>query len=270
MSKKSTSYDTYFKIGQHVRLGHSHPEKKGLELNGEITGFRDDRVRVEIIGGSLPPAFSTNGKEIYMSGWSGWGFYICSAVQEDVVGGREIDIRLSGEVDEYQRREYFRWDVNIPVLLYVPEKQQQNEIKDLWIADRNRLQGTAAPVMRRLGDSYMVASWKGGDDILPGNVNLSGGGIRFRTGNYIAPDTKVRVDIFLPVAPTRVIATVAEVLRCSEISLRVEKDSLFITAMKFLFIDDKDRETIISYLFAEQRNSLQSDPQRNLPEPRRR
>ncbi len=268
MSKKTVNYGAFFKVGQHVRLGYSHPEKKGHELNGEITGFSNNRARVEIIGSNLQSSFSAHGKELYISGWSGWGFYICSAIQEGLVGDREIDIRLSGMVDEYQRREYFRWDVNIPVLLTVPEKQQQSEIKNLWIADRDRLRGTT-PGMRHAGGAYMVASWKGGDDILPLNVNLSGGGIRFRTGNYIAPDTKIRVDIFLPVAPMRVIATVAEVLRCSEISLRVEKESLFITAMRFIHIDEKDRETIISYLFAEQRNSLQSDPQRNLPEPRR-
>ncbi len=268
MSKKTANYDAFFKVGQHVKLGYSHPGKKGLEINGEITGFSNNRARVEIIGSNLQSTFSAHGKELYISGWSGWGFYICCAVLEGLVGDREIDIRLSGRVDEYQRREYFRWDVNIPVLLSVPERQQQSEIKSLWIADRNSLRATT-PDMRRAGGGYMVASWRGGDDILPLNVNLSGGGIRFRTGNYIAPDTKVRVDIFLPVAPTRVIATVAEVLRCSEISLRVEKDSLFITAMRFIHIDEKDRETIISYLFSEQRNSLQTDPQRNLPEPRR-
>jgi hypothetical protein len=270
MSKKSVKYDTYFKVGQQVKLGHSHPEKKGPEINGEIVTFMDNRARVEIIGGGLPPARSAKGTEIFLSGWSGWGFYICGAVLEEKAGGMEIDIRLVGKVEEYQRREYFRWDVNIPVLLSVPVKQQPGDIKELWTADRNRLQGTAAPVMRRLSDGYKVAAWKGGEDILPQNLNLSGGGIRLRTGNFIAPGTKVRVDLFLPIAPSRVIASVAEVLRCSEISLRIEKDSLFITAVRFTHIDEKDRETIISYLFAEQRNSLQSDPQRNLPEPRLR
>jgi hypothetical protein len=270
MSKKAVNYHTYFKVGQQVKLGYSHPDKKGPEVNGEITSFSDNRARVEVIGETLPSALTSRGKEIYLSGWSGWGFYICSAVIEEAGEGKEIDIRLSGKVEEYQRREYFRWDLNIPVLVSVPEKQKFSDVKELWTTDRNRLQGSAAPVMRRLADGYKVASWKGGEDILPQYVNLSGGGIRLRTGNYIVPETKVRIDIFLPVAPCRVIATVAEVLRCSEISLRIEKNQLFTTAVKFLLIDEKDRETIISYLFAEQRNSLRSDPERNLPEPRLR
>ena len=64
------------------------------------------------------------------------------------------------------------------------------------------------------------------------------------------------VDLFLPVAPARVISTLAEVVRCNEISLRLEKGTSFSTAVKFLEIDENDRETIISFLFMEQRKGL--------------
>jgi c-di-GMP-binding flagellar brake protein YcgR len=93
---------------------------------------------------------------------------------------------------------------------------------------------------------------------LPQNVNLSGGGVRFKTLEYIEPLTMVLVDIFLPLAPSLVISTVAEVVRCNEVQLTWEKGTKYNTAMKFVKIDEKDRETIISFIFGEQRNQLQA------------
>jgi hypothetical protein len=37
--------------------------------------------------------------------------------------------------------------------------------------------------------------------------------------------------------------------------------------MKFLLIEEKDREAIIAFLFAEQRIQLQSESERELPSP---
>jgi c-di-GMP-binding flagellar brake protein YcgR len=51
---------------------------------------------------------------------------------------------------------------------------------------------------------------------------------------------------------------VVEVVRCNEIRLNWEKGAGFTIAMKFLHIDEKDCEAIISFIFCEQRNKLQA------------
>jgi len=70
-------------------------------------------------------------------------------------------------------------------------------------------------------------------------------------------------------APPRIISTVAEVLRSNEVTLRLEKTPAYITAMKFILLEETDREAIISYLFSEQRLQLQSESDRELPSPSR-
>jgi hypothetical protein len=85
-------------------------------------------------------------------------------------------------------------------------------------------------------------------------VNLSGGGLRFKTPVYIKPETLVYINLFLPFIPPRVIHVVAETLRSNEIILG--RGSSYMTALRFHFINDRDRETIIAFIFAEQRRLL--------------
>ena len=68
----------------------------------------------------------------------------------------------------------------------------------------------------------------------------------------------MHVNLFLPLAPPRVISVVTEVLRCNEMMLFWTRGNFYSTAMRFHCIDEKDRETIISHIFMEQRRSLQT------------
>jgi hypothetical protein len=74
---------------------------------------------------------------------------------------------------------------------------------------------------------------------------------------YTEPGTLMQVNLFLPLVLPRVICEVAEVLRCSEMMLLWSKGNSYSTAMRFHCIEEKDRETIISHIFMEQRRSLQ-------------
>ena len=105
------------------------------------------------------------------------------------------------------------------------------------------------------------------EEILSQEMNLSGGGLRMRMPSSVTPGTRLHLDLFLPNAPTRIISPVAEALRCNEVMLRVEKTPVFIVAMKFILIEEKDREAIISHLFSVQRLQLQSESERELPLP---
>jgi c-di-GMP-binding flagellar brake protein YcgR len=128
---------------------------------------------------------------------------------------------------------------------------------------RNKYGSSPAPVMISHGGAHKVVKWRGGDDLLPLSVNLSGGGLRIKTPYYMEPGTRVLVDIFLPLAPTRVISAVAEIIRCNEIKLSWEKGASYTTAMKFTNIDEKDRESIIFFVFSEQRNQLKAVKEKN-------
>ncbi|MEA5114685.1 MAG: PilZ-like domain-containing protein [Geobacteraceae bacterium] len=268
MAKKKVEYDQYFKAAQQVKLAIISSGTMSREINGEIAEVAGDSARIEILGEGIPESLSAKkqGTKISLAGWSGWGFYKTDVIIDKFVSSKEIAVSFVGGVEEKQRREYFRLDVSLPVRVDYPAAQSPVAIRELWTAIRDKSQSAPPPRMAPTGKGYRVVL-PGGTDIQPQNVNLSGGGLRMRTPAAIGLGDLVHVDLYLPVAPPRIINTVAEVLRCNELTLHLEKESVFIAAMKFIHIDEQDRESIIAYLFAEQRIQLQAE--RELPTPGR-
>jgi len=270
MAKQKVNYGQFYKVGQAVKVGVQLSNSVKREINGEVLSLEGDRVTVEILGGEMSSAFSgkKSGAGYSLSGWSGWGFFCCDAILDTVVSSKEIELRLTGSVEEKQRREYFRLDVSLPVRIEVPATQSPGAIKEQWHAFRAGALKAPPPEMFPSGKGYR-AVLPGGIDIPAQPVNLSGGGLRLRRSSSIPAGDMVHVHLYLPLAPSRVINIVAEVLRCNEITLRLEKDPVMILAMKFVHIDEKDREAIISFLFSEQRIQLQSEAEReNSPQTR--
>ncbi|HOP40594.1 MAG TPA: DUF5634 family protein [Geobacteraceae bacterium] len=268
MAKGKINYEQYFKQGQPIKVNVRISANLVRESNGEISAITENRVRVEILGGEAPKALYSlqPGSRISLSGWSGWGFYCCDAVLVEVVSTKQFDLRLEGNVEEIQRREYFRLDVSVPVVVAVPPQQTIASLSEQWETKKNQNQDQPPPKMYATTSGY-VAVTSSREDIPPQEVNLSGGGVRLRLAYAIPLGTRIHVDLYLPLAPPRKISAVAEVLRCNEVTLRIEKTPVFITAVKFILIDEHDREAIIAYLFAEQRIQLQSESNRELPTP---
>ncbi|MDD2337932.1 MAG: PilZ domain-containing protein, partial [Geobacteraceae bacterium] len=206
------------------------------------------------------------GSRVSLSGWSGWGFYCCDATLVTMVSPKEFDLRLEGEIEELQRREYFRLDVSLPVQITIPTQQTIASLSEQWENTKALNQAALPPrIFASDGGYRAVTSTK--EEVPSENVNLSGGGIRLRMQSAVPVGTRIHVNLFLPMAPPRIISTVAEILRSNEVTLRVEKAPVYITAMKFILLEETDREAIISYLFSEQRLQLQSESDRELPSP---
>ncbi len=268
MANRKIEYDQYFKTGQQVKLAIISSGTMSREINGEIAEVAGDSASIEILGEGIPESLSTKkqGTRLSLAGWSGWGFFQTEVIIEKVFSAKNITVNFVGDIEEKQRREYFRLDVSLPVRIDCPVAQSPVAIREQWTSSRDKNLNAPPPRMVPTAKGYRV-SLPGGTDIQPQNVNLSGGGLRLRTPAAILPGDLVNVDLYMPLAPPRIINTVAEVLRCNELTLRLEKESIFITAMKFIHIEDHDRESIIAYLFAEQRLQLQAE--RELPTPGR-
>ena len=199
-----------------------------------------------------------------LSGWSGWGFYSCEAVILEMVSPKEFDLRLEGDIEEIQRREYFRLDVSMPVKITTTPQQTIASLSEQW--EKRIARHHTAPPPKMFASARGHRAVTADQEELPSQeVNLSGGGLRMRMQSAISSGTRIHVDLFLPMAPPRIISTVAEALRCNEITLRVEKAPVFIVAMKFILLEEKDREAIIAFLFSEQRLQLQAESGQELP-----
>jgi hypothetical protein len=265
MAKRKIHYEHYFKEGQQIKIGVRLSSTLMRESNGELTAFSGDRATVEVLG-ETPKALTTlkPGSRVAFSGWSGWGFYCCDAILVAGLSPKEFDLRLEGDVEEIQRREYFRLDVCLPVNVSIPAQQTIASLTDQWEQRKTLHQNAPPPRMYAKARGYRAVTAQN-EEIPSQEVNLSGGGLRIRFPSAISPGTRIHVDLFLPMAPPRILSVVAEILRCNEVTLRVEKAPVYIVAMKFILLDEKDREAIIAYLFSEQRLQLQSESSQELP-----
>lgn len=269
MAKRKINYNLFYQEGQQVKIGLRLSSNLLRESNGEIITFSGNSARVEILG-EVPKAIVAlePGSSVTLSGWSGWGFYRNEAILVAKSSPKGLDLRLEGDVEEIQRREYFRLDVALPVNVSVPDQQTIAALSEQW--EKKKALNQAAPpprIFAAAGGYRAIDAAK--KEISAEELNLSGGGLRLRMPSAISSGTRVHVDIFLPATSPRIISTVAEVLRCNEVTLRIETNPIFIVAMKFILIEEKDREAIIAFLFAEQRLQLQSESVQELPSPSR-
>lgn len=269
MAKRKINYELFFKEGQQVKIGVRLSSNLLRESNGEISTFSENRAKVELLG-DAPKAIAAlePGSRVTLSGWSGWGFYCAEAILVAKISPQEFDLRLEGAVEEIQRREYFRLDVSLPVTIATPDQQTIAALSEQW--EKKKARNQAAPPPRIFASAKGYRAIDAAKKEYPAeDLNLSGGGLRLRMPSAVSGGTRIHVDIFLPATPPRIISTVAEVLRCNEVTLRIETAPIFIVAMKFILIEEKDREAIIAFLFSEQRLQLQSESVRELPTPSR-
>jgi hypothetical protein len=262
MAKRVPAYHLYYKTGQPVAITCRKADSGAFEKNAEILSLEENRLGLDILGDALSQKELSGMSDgtLTVSGRSGYGVFRCRARFGELRGGRELFLTLFGDVEEQQRREYFRMDVCIPVTVAVPEDQNFGQIKKCWEESRNRNLASPPPRMVPAGRNYRVLLTSG--EIPPQEINLSGGGMRLKMPSPVPIGSVMQVDLYLPLAPLRVITAAAEVLRCNEITLRLEKKPVYVIAMKFILIDEKDRESIIAYIFTEQRLQLQSESER--------
>jgi c-di-GMP-binding flagellar brake protein YcgR len=256
MESTGQTYDRFFRSGQRVSVGIRLAGDLLLQEQAVVRCVEGNLMRLSLLGDTpseRPPALP--GTDVSITSDAGYSFYRCSAVLAEPERGPFMQLLLTGSVKERQQREYFRFDVQLPLLLTSPPTQALVEVKQCWESRKRQFRGVP-PVMLPWDGSYKVVRWEDSVEIFPEKVNLSGGGMRVHVARHAEPGSLKQVSLFLPVAPPRVVSVVAEVLRCHEITLLWRRGRCFVTAMRFLYIDETDRESIISYLFLEQRREL--------------
>lgn len=259
MDEAAIPYAHYFKAGRPVKVGIHLGENFLVEDLAVITAIEDNRMRLELCGQGLAErGGAKEGAVVTVIADSGYDIFRCSASLETETSGRIINLVISGGFREKQLREFFRFNLCLPLVYSIPEDQAPAAVEAGWQLNRTRNQELPPPILGRHKDGFRVMKWKGMENLQPERVNLSGGGLRLRMLDYTEPGTLMHVDLFLPLREPRVISVVTKVLRCDEITLFWTRGDFYSTAMRFHFIEEKDRETIISHIFMEQRRSLRA------------
>jgi PilZN1 domain-containing protein/PilZ domain-containing protein len=257
MTPNRQKYEQFFQATDLVTVGIHLADDSFLEDSATILSLEGDLVLLELYGRGLPPQLAAQaGAPVIVTSREGWALYRCEAALAESITGREIKLRFVGKVEVKQRREFFRMDVTIPVYYTLPSDQQLSTVLKEWGLRQQQSQNALPPEVDFIEESFKVIDWDGGKEVEPARVNLSGGGLRFKVRDSLAYGAMLHLDIFLPVLPLRVIQAVGSVVRSKELLLSMDRYSYFSTAMAFKFIDTRDREAIISYIFNEQRNRL--------------
>lgn len=83
-------------------------------------------------------------------------------------------------------------------------------------------------------------------------TNLSGTGLRMVSGHFVPLESYVKVILTLPPLHPAVVAAIGKIVKSKEVQLSSGKKA-FEAAMSFEYINEMDREEIVSYSFKRQR-----------------
>ncbi len=181
-----------------------------------------------------------------------------------------------------EKREFFRIDDKLAIEYRVIDKEEFARLRNIIRCDSSRMNG-ASMEMHFTGDSlsrtpgkehelfitYLKTIDKKLDmiiNLLDGkkkgaaynslftNVNISGSGIKFISDMPLEDGDLIELKIEIPFMTSPKIMTVGQIVR--SVRLTSPAPGNCETAVKFLVINDHDRDLIISYMFAKEREEL--------------
>lgn len=151
-----------------------------------------------------------------------------------------LQVELKSQIEKFQRREFYRYECVLDFRYYT-------------ISAEDAKLETTEEIFSKIRDDDFY-----GKELHGKIVDISGGGIRFRTEQETAPGDNMLMEIQLNnEIVDKQYYIVGNVISC----IRVEniKDKWFEVRAKFLIKDDKVREQIIRYIFEEERKTRQKD-----------
>ncbi|SJZ96374.1 hypothetical protein SAMN02745119_02149 [Trichlorobacter thiogenes] len=214
--------------------------------------------------------------------------YSCRAIIVTEGYHREVLLRLIGEIVSSELREFYRIDAFLPIKYFISTEQSEVRLKVAWkekreariTAEKERKQQEKKPWerLRQAPDTEELPSEEFGeeglwddtgegldqpdqaindtsdhswDDVIPLAANISGGGIRMLLHHKFENDTLVPIEIYLPCEPEpQVIDAVCVVAFANEnyaASKQFSRTS-YNTGLKFKFVEERDRDAIVSYI----------------------
>lgn len=87
-------------------------------------------------------------------------------------------------------------------------------------------------------------------------VNISGAGIRFLSNGPLTVGERVELRIALPISPLSKVSVLSEVVRTDQVA--ADGEAGWQIALKFLVINEYDRDVLINYIFARERELMRS------------
>jgi hypothetical protein len=254
MADDVNEYARYFPVGKRVRIGIPLSGGEVFREWALTTELDQDLLEVQLSRDVLPENVQVRIGNILelRVGKEGSAFY-CRAIIVSESTGNILLMRLIGNVISDELREYFRIDIYLPVLYTLLPSHNEREIRARW--EELRLSKEIAsyppepdetPSVKAVRDKVAEHAliW---ESLLPIVANISGGGMRINIPEQVQMNELLALEIFIPTSPPRILDIVGQVVYVSDAG---GDKALHATALRFKFIDEKDRDTIIGYISA--------------------
>jgi len=228
----------------------------------------EDLVSLQLSRDQLPEGVELHvGQIVELRGGKNDTAYSCRAIIVNEGRAREILLRLIGEIVADELREFYRIDAFLPIKYYVSHEQNPDPLKKEWQIRRQRRLDSEMLRKQQMWDSRYVSgsaelpperhqeqpealpedtdsSW---DTIVPLAACISGGGIRITAHQEFDQGEYVPLEVMVP-DPRRIVEVVGRVVFCNR-NLGVSGDrENFDVALKFVFIDERDRDAIVNHI----------------------
>jgi hypothetical protein len=263
VSSRTCRYGNFFPPGQRVQVG--IPLTKGSTFAewGTLCSLDDDLITVQLSRDQLPEGARLQmGSVLELKVSRDGTFFGCQALLVEEYEGLALALRLLGEMNVDDLREYYRIDVFLPFKYSVPLVQVPDKVKSVWEAMRDlraRRQNQQARFLPFPHDALPLEehdqAWQ---KLPPVAANISGGGLKVMLTERLAKGTLVDIELFLPTSPPRVIDIVGRVVFATPFDECAINNRLFNTALTFHFIAERDRDAIVAFVSAQQLTRLQT------------
>lgn len=259
-------YAGSFSIGMKVGVGIPLPNAEVFNDWAIIHDLDEDLVTLQLSRDQLPVRVSLHvGQILELRGGKEGNAYSCRAIIVSEGDAKELLLRLIGEIVSDELREFYRIDAFLPIKYYISQEQNPEILIKEWELRREQRFARDLARKQRRWDSEFVdgtgelpqekrqeedstdlleASW---DTIIPLAANVSGGGLRIMTHQGFEQGEYVLLEMLVP-APRRIVDVVVRVVFANRTQTAVEEQEYYNTALKFVFIDERDRDAIVNHI----------------------
>ncbi|KAF0219848.1 MAG: PilZ domain [Geobacteraceae bacterium] len=257
MSEELSAYAKYFQAGQRVGVSIPLPGDEVFRDWAVLKSVVEDLAELQLSRDILPHGAQVHvGAILELRTAINDNGYCCRSMVVSESPGRNLLVRFIGEVIYDELREYFRIDVYLPLQLSIPAGLTNAEAKAEWLETRRKRleQKTQEVFLDEAGagteETVPEEDRSAWENVPPIAANISGGGLRVTIPEELKEDVLVNIELYLPLPAPMVIDVVGQVISADQIHFG--DDPLYSTAIRFLYIDERDRDRIINYVSVEQ------------------
>lgn len=264
-------YSRYFPVGKKVGVGIPLPNAEVFRDWAVIHDIDEDLVSLQLSRDDLPEEVSLHyGQILELRGGTENNGYCCRAILVTEGDARELLLRLIGEIVSDELREFYRIDAFLPIKYFVSQEQHSDVLRRQWeerrkIRQQHELESKdhrwTAGALSELSevppdsgeagsdedDTEQVKDQHSWDSVVPLAANVSGGGLRIVTHQGFEDGEYVLLEILLP-SPQRVIDVVGRIVFANRNYAAGSDFEYFNTGVQFVYIDERDRDAIVTYI----------------------